>query len=67
VCTDERFRGQGLAGLLVRIVVHRIHERGETAFLHAAATNEPAIRLYDALGFETRALIDADVVRAPGG
>ena len=65
VCTDERFRGQGLAGLLVRVMVHRIRERGETAFLHAAGTNETAIRLYDALGFETRALIDADVVRAP--
>jgi ribosomal protein S18 acetylase RimI-like enzyme len=65
VCTDERYRGQGLAGLLVRVVVHRVRERGETAFLHAASDNESAIRLYDALGFETRALVDADVVRAP--
>ena len=67
VCTDERHRGQGLAGLLVRLVVRRIRERGENAFLHVAADNETAIRLYDALGFETRALIDADVLRAPGG
>jgi ribosomal protein S18 acetylase RimI-like enzyme len=49
----------------VRVVVHRVGERGETAFLHAASDNESAIRLYDALGFETRALVDADVVRAP--
>jgi ribosomal protein S18 acetylase RimI-like enzyme len=67
VCTHERFRGQGLAGLLVRVVVQRIRDRGETAFLHAASTNETAIRLYDALGFELRAPIDAAVVRAPAG
>jgi predicted GNAT family acetyltransferase len=65
VCTDARFRGHGLAGLLVRVVVHRVRERGENAFLHAASDNESAIRLYDALGFETRTLIDGDVIRAP--
>ncbi|MFE7749692.1 GNAT family N-acetyltransferase [Streptomyces sp. NPDC057428] len=54
VCTDESVRGQGLAGRLVRAVAHGIRERGETPFLHAAASNTPAIRLYENLGFTLR-------------
>lgn len=54
VCTDESVRGQGLAGGLVRAVAHEVRERGETAFLHAAASNTNAVRLYEALGFALR-------------
>ncbi|MFF9348873.1 GNAT family N-acetyltransferase [Streptomyces sp. NPDC014734] len=54
VCTDESARGQGLGGALVRAVAHDIRERGETPFLHAAASNTGAIRLYEALGFVLR-------------
>jgi ribosomal protein S18 acetylase RimI-like enzyme len=54
VCTDPAFRGRGLAGRLVRAVAAGIVERGETPFLHAAATNENAIRLYRTLGFTQR-------------
>ncbi|MCX5144700.1 GNAT family N-acetyltransferase [Streptomyces sp. NBC_00338] len=54
VCTDESVRGQGLAGGLVRAVAHEIRERGETPFLHAAASNTNAVRLYEALGFALR-------------
>ncbi|MFF4244483.1 GNAT family N-acetyltransferase [Streptomyces sp. NPDC001822] len=54
VCTDESARGQGLAGRLVRAVAHGIRERGETPFLHAAASNTSAIRLYESLGFTLR-------------
>jgi FR47-like protein len=32
----------------------QILERGETAFLHAYATNTPAITLYESLGFAVR-------------
>ena len=39
VCTDEAFRGQGLATRLVHAVAAGIRERGETPFLHAAADN----------------------------
>ena len=54
VCTDPAYRGQGLAGRLVRAVAAGIVERGETPCLHAAASNENAIRLYRSLGFTVR-------------
>lgn len=54
VCTDPAHRGQGLAARLVRAVAAGIAQRGETPFLHAAADNESAIRLYEKLGFTLR-------------
>lgn len=66
VCTDESQRGRGLAAHLVRGIVAGIRERGETPFLHLTIENEPAYRLYDALGFETRSLPDVIGIRAPG-
>jgi ribosomal protein S18 acetylase RimI-like enzyme len=53
VCTDEACRGQGLAAQLIRAVGAGIRERGEIPFLHAVATN-PAIGLYEKLGFRHR-------------
>ncbi|MFE2057087.1 GNAT family N-acetyltransferase [Streptomyces sp. NPDC059446] len=67
VCTDGSVRGQGLATRLIRAVAHGIRERGETPFLHAAAANTSAVRLYESLGFTLRrktsflsALVPAD-------
>ncbi|WP_212531277.1 GNAT family N-acetyltransferase, partial [Actinospica durhamensis] len=54
VCTAPEYRGQGLAGRLVRAVAAGIVERGDRPFLHTIASNENAIRLYRALGFEIR-------------
>ncbi|WP_030438942.1 GNAT family N-acetyltransferase [Actinoplanes subtropicus] len=54
VCTDPAYRGRGLATSLVRAVAAGIRERGETPFLHTAASNAPAIRLYEAIGFKLR-------------
>ena len=54
VCTDAAFRGQGLATRLVRAVAAGIRERGETPFLHTAAHNTTAIRLYESIGFSLR-------------
>ncbi len=54
VCTDAAFRGQGLATRLVRAVAAGIRRRGETPFMHAAATNTNAIRLYESIGFHIR-------------
>lgn len=65
VATLPSHRGRGLAGALTRLVSHRIQQRGETAFLHAAASNVNAIRLYEALGFARRREVEFVVVRAP--
>jgi ribosomal protein S18 acetylase RimI-like enzyme len=65
VCTDADQRGRGLASQLVRALVRSIHARGETPFLHLTTENETAHRLYDALGFETRAMFDVVALRAP--
>jgi ribosomal protein S18 acetylase RimI-like enzyme len=51
VCTDPRYRRQGLATRLVRAVAAGIRARGETPFLHTGAGNERAIRLYESIGF----------------
>ena len=54
VCTHPAHRGQGLAAALMHHVAERIHARGETAFLHAYASNHGAIGLYERLGFRVR-------------
>lgn len=65
VCTDPAARGRGYASLLVRAVAAGIVERGETPFLHAAAHNTSAIRLYEAMGFELRRELDFATVLTP--
>ncbi|WP_047224684.1 GNAT family N-acetyltransferase [Protofrankia coriariae] len=65
VCTDSAFQGQGLATRLVRAVAAGIRERGETPFLHAAADNTNAIRLYLSLGFRFRREATFLAVRVP--
>lgn len=54
VCTHPDHRGKGLAGRLVRAVAAEIRGRGETPFLHAAAENTNAVRLYESMGFTLR-------------
>ncbi|MEU6413241.1 GNAT family N-acetyltransferase [Microbispora sp. NPDC046933] len=65
VCTDPAFRRQGLAARLVLAVAAGIRARGETPFLHAAASNTPAIRVYEALGFRLRRRTTFTTVRVP--
>ena len=65
VCTDDEHRGQGLATRLVLAVAAGIRDRGDTPFLHAAATNVDAIRLYAALGFRLRRTLTFGAVRTP--
>jgi ribosomal protein S18 acetylase RimI-like enzyme len=67
VCTDAGFRGQGLATRLTLAVAAAITDRGEVPFLHAAADNVSAIRLYESLGFRLRRPATFVVARAPGG
>lgn len=66
VCTDPDHRGRGLGTRLVRAVAAGIVERGETPFLHAAAHNTTAIRLYQSLGFTLRRRMTILHVRTPG-
>jgi ribosomal protein S18 acetylase RimI-like enzyme len=65
VATAPGHRRQGLAELLIRSVASSISARGETPFLHAAASNENAIRLYKSLGFTVRRRVRFSVVAAP--
>ncbi|MDX3382318.1 GNAT family N-acetyltransferase [Streptomyces niveiscabiei] len=67
VCTDPAYRGKGLATRLIRAVAAGIRERGETPFLHAAADNVDAIRLYESIGFEVRRSSRIVEVRTPAG
>jgi len=66
VCTHPDFRGQGFARRLSAAVVAAIQRRGERAFLHAWATNAPAITLYRGLGFEVRAEVNVAVLDLDG-
>jgi ribosomal protein S18 acetylase RimI-like enzyme len=66
VCTHPGHRAQGLAARLVRAVAAGIRVRGETPFLHAAAVNTNAIRLYEQLGFRLRRTTTFQAARVPG-
>jgi ribosomal protein S18 acetylase RimI-like enzyme len=65
VCTDEAWRGRGLASRLVLAVVTGIRARGEIPFLHAVASNVSAIRLYKELGFQLRKSTTFSATRVP--
>ena len=67
VCTAADVRGRGLATRLVHALAHQIRQRGETPFLHAAASNTNAIGLYERLGFRLRRRTDFAVARVPTG
>lgn len=54
VCTWPEYRGQGLAGRLIRRVMAGLTARGQTPFLHSYAGNTKAIGLYESLGFAAR-------------
>ena len=65
VCTRDDHRGRGLGAALTARVARAITERGEVPFLHARTDNTAARRLYEQLGFETRAEIAVTVVKLP--
>jgi predicted GNAT family acetyltransferase len=63
VCTHPEHTGHGYARILMTRVMHRIHARGETPFLHVREDNARAIDLYRRLGFDTRVLVHLAVIR----
>lgn len=65
VCTDPEYRGRGLAAALTRHLVADIRARGSEPFLHVAMANEPAHRLYLALGFVERRDVVVSILQAP--
>lgn len=64
VCTHPDARGRGLARSLSAYIARRILGRGETPYLHAYATNTPAIALYETLGFRRRCDVHVAVLAA---
>ncbi|MFJ6796081.1 GNAT family N-acetyltransferase [Streptomyces sp. NPDC091268] len=65
VCTHPGHRGEGLAGRLVRAVAAAVRERGDSPFLHVAADNAAAVRLYESMGFTRRREPDFLGLRTP--
>jgi len=65
VCTAPEYRGRGLATRLMQAVANGIRDRGETPFLHVAATNASAISLYEAMGYVPRASFEVVALRPP--
>lgn len=62
VCTHPDARGRGYGGALMREVMRDIVEMRRTPFLHAFADN-PAVRLYEALGFVQRRTFHLAVIK----
>ena len=58
VCTHPDHLGHGYATRLIALLLERIHNRGEQAFLHSRGDNTRAIDLYERLGFRKRALLE---------
>ena len=65
VCTHPDAQGQGLASALTHLVASGIIEEGRQPFLHVAESNEKARRIYDALGFRQRRLVEFALVNTP--
>jgi ribosomal protein S18 acetylase RimI-like enzyme len=68
VCTDPRYAGRGLGGLLVRRLSMDVIADGMTPMLHQDVDNTRASRLYESLGFIERARLPMFGVRrcSPG-
>lgn len=65
VCTHPDARGRGYARLLMSLVIDEIERDGDTAFLHVLTEN-PAIRLYEQLGFRIQRTFHFAALTAEG-
>jgi ribosomal protein S18 acetylase RimI-like enzyme len=62
VCTHPDARGRGFGGVVMSEVMREIVEEHRTPFLHAFADN-PAVRLYESLGFTQRRSFELAVIK----
>ena len=54
VLTDEKYRGRGYAGEMLRLLSHYLHGKSiDKAYLAVSTNNLPAIRAYKKVGFVT--------------
>lgn len=65
VCTAPEARGRGHAARLVSTLAAAALSRGDRPFLHVAEANTVAIRLYERLGFTSRAQVTFRGFRTP--
>jgi predicted GNAT family acetyltransferase len=65
VCTHPDVQGQGLASALTHHVASTIFQECHQPFLHVAASNERARRVYEDLGFRERRLVDFAFLESP--
>jgi predicted GNAT family acetyltransferase len=65
VATHPDARRRGLGAVLTHHVAQRIADSGRTPFLHVAAGNDAAERVYERLGFVTRRMMTFRVLRPP--
>lgn len=63
VCTHPDARGRGLGRLMSLFAARRIFDRGEVPYLHAYASNETAIGLYESIGFTLRRMLTVSLIK----
>lgn len=66
VCVHPDLQGQGLGRLMSLYGARQIQAAGDTAYLHAYATNATAIRLYESIGFRLRERMNMAMLRKGG-
>lgn len=66
VCVHPDHRGRGLARLLSIHMTHQVLARDETPFLHAFASNAPALRLYESIGYVLRSRMHVAFIQRAG-
>lgn len=63
VCTHPDYRGRGYGNALMSVVMAGIMSRGETPLLHVRTEN-PALLLYQKMGFRVRAQLHLAVIKS---
>jgi len=63
VCTHPDYRGRGYSNGLMSAVIAGIMNRGQTPFLHVRTEN-PAVHLYQNMGFRIRAQLHLAVIKS---